>query len=187
VLIVDADLRRPRQHQVFGTEDTPGLTQLLQEREITESLVPSFIRDTGAPGVSLLASGSNGNAMPDVLYRPDLGSILDTLRKGFDIVLLDTPPMLDIPDARVLGSVVDHVILTVRASRTPRSALAAANQRLTDDGASVLGVLINDWNPKYGPDGYYGYYGDYYGKRGAYYYSGSRSPRDSGGASESRA
>jgi capsular exopolysaccharide synthesis family protein len=171
VLIIDADLRRPRQHHVFGSEDTPGLTQLLQEREISHDSIPSFIRETGAPGVSLLPSGSDGNAIPDVLYRPDLASILTSLRKGFDVVLLDTPPMLDIPDARVLASVVDHVILTVRANRTPRSALAAANQRLSDDGASVLGVLINDWNPKYGPNGYYGYYGDYYGKRGAYYYS----------------
>jgi Mrp family chromosome partitioning ATPase len=70
--------------------------------------------------------------------------------------------MLQIPDARVLGRVVDKVILIARAGKTTRDAALASFQRFQEDGSAVLGVILNDWNPKHSPAGYYGYYNEYY-------------------------
>ena len=85
-------------------------------------------------------------------------------KKEYDMVLLDTPPMLQMTDARVLGRITDAVIMVARAEQTTRDALIAATQRLSEDRIRVLGTILNDWNPKRATNGYYGYY------RGSYYY-----------------
>jgi Mrp family chromosome partitioning ATPase len=78
-------------------------------------------------------------------------------------VLVDTPPMLEIPDARIIGRVTDTTILVVRAGATTRTAVSAASQRLSDDGVDLLGAIVNDWNPANSSAGYYGYSPKYYG------------------------
>ena len=88
--------------------------------------------------------------------------LLKILKTQFETIFLDTPPMLQIPDARVLGKMVDRVIMVVRAGKTTRDAALAARQRFGEDGTNVLGTILNDWNPKRSPNGYYGYSGDYY-------------------------
>ncbi len=98
--------------------------------------------------------------------------MLQKLRSEFETIIIDTPPMLQIPDARVLGRMVDRVILVVRAGKTTRDAAMAARQRFSEDGTQMLGTVLNDWNPKRSPNGYYGYqnysYGGYkYGYYGA--------------------
>jgi len=96
--------------------------------------------------------------------------LLRQLRGQFDTILIDTPPMLQIPDARLLGRLSDRVILVIRAGKTTRDAAQAALQRFQEDGTQVLGTILNDWNPKYAPNGYYGYggydraYSEYYGQ-----------------------
>jgi Mrp family chromosome partitioning ATPase len=111
----------------------------------------------------------------------------------FETIFIDTPPMLQIPDARVLGRMVDQVILVVRAGKTMRDAALAARQRFSEDGTQILGTILNDWNPKRSPNGYYGYtngyYNGHYGGRG--YGNHSKDSPDSelsepqsGGASE---
>jgi Mrp family chromosome partitioning ATPase len=74
------------------------------------------------------------------------------------MVIIDTPPMLQMPDARVLGRLADAVILVTRAGHTTRDAAIAANQHFAKDRTRVLGTILNDWNPKSSPGGYYGYY-----------------------------
>lgn len=86
------------------------------------------------------------------------------------MIFIDTPPMLQIPDARVIGRLTDGVILVVRANRTTRDAAMAARGRLREDGTHVLGTVLNDWNPKQSAGGYYGYYDGHYGKSYKRYY-----------------
>jgi Mrp family chromosome partitioning ATPase len=85
--------------------------------------------------------------------------LLQRLRCEFDVVLLDTPPMLNIPDARILGHLVDAAILVFRAGKTTRHAALAAKRRLTDDGIPILGTILNAWDQasmsRYGYDGSY--------------------------------
>jgi Mrp family chromosome partitioning ATPase len=85
---------------------------------------------------------------------------------------VDTPPMLEIPDARIIGRVADSTILVIRAGATTRSAISAASRRLSDDGIDLLGAIINDWNPAHSSTDYYGYG---YGAR--YYYTSVASPQ----------
>ena len=109
-------------------------------------------------------SGPATQAAANLLYSPRLTELLSAAKKEYDMVLLDTPPMLQMTDARVLGRMTDAVILVARAEQTTRDALVAATQRLAADRIRVLGTILNNWNPKRSPNGYYGYY------RGSYYY-----------------
>src|ERR1035437_8831224 len=69
----------------------------------------------------------------------------------------DTPPMLQMPDARVIGRIADGVLLVFRAGQTRRDAAIAARQRFGEDETRVLGTILNGWDPKRSPNGYYGY------------------------------
>jgi Mrp family chromosome partitioning ATPase len=91
--------------------------------------------------------------------------------RDFDMVIFDTPPMLTIVDARVIARHTDGVVLVVRAGKTTRDAAIAAQSRLREDGIHVVGTIMNDWNPKRAPGGYYGYYNGYHGyAKGKYGY-----------------
>jgi polysaccharide biosynthesis transport protein len=70
------------------------------------------------------------------------------MREEFHTVIIDTPPMLHMPDARILGRFADGVILVVQSAQTMREAAVAANQRLTEDGTRVLGTILNQWDPR---------------------------------------
>ena len=87
-----------------------------------------------------------------------MSRLLKHLKQQFDLIVIDTPPMLQIPDARVVGRLADSVIMVIRANKTTRTAVMAACQRFSEDGTKILGTILNDWNPKTAPDGYYGYY-----------------------------
>lgn len=164
VLIVDADLRRPRQHKIFDVPNEAGLSTLLKSQESASDAWAGLVQDTRVPGLWLLPSGPATQAAANLLYSPRLTELLAKVKREYDMVLIDTPPMLQMTDARVLGRMVDAAIIVARAERTTRDALIAATKRFGEDRIRVLGTILNDWNPKRSPNGYYGYY------RGSYYY-----------------
>jgi Mrp family chromosome partitioning ATPase len=81
------------------------------------------------------------------------------------MILIDTPPMLQMTDARIAGRFADAVVLVARAGETTRDAMLAAKERLNEDGIRILGTVLNDWNPKKSPGGYYGRYQENYYSR----------------------
>lgn len=164
VLLIDADLRKPRLRSIFCLTAPSGLSDLLRQKQpLNGGPVEGLVSETEVPGLFVLPSGSESAASTNLLYSPRMGELLQLLRHHFDTILIDTPPMLHIPDARVLGRLADAVILVVRANRTTRDATRAAYQRLAEDGTPVLGTILNDWNPKRTPGyGYYRYYDRYY-------------------------
>ena len=172
VLIIDSDMRRPRQHAIFDVPNDVGLSTLLKSQESKLNGWTSLVHGTKIPGLWLLPSGPATQAAANLLYSPRLTELLSAAKLEYDMVLLDSPPMLQMTDARVLGRMTDAVILVARAEQTTRDALVAATQRLAEDRIRVLGTILNDWNPKRSPKGYYGYY------RGSYYYR-YREPKDS--------
>jgi capsular exopolysaccharide synthesis family protein len=172
VLIVDADLRRPRQHTIFDVPNDSGLSTLLKSQDSKPDAWAGFVQATKVPGLCLLPSGPPTQAAANLLYSPRLTELLSAAKMQYDMVLLDTPPMLQMTDARVLGRLTDAVILVARAEQTTRDALVAATQRLSEDRIRVLGTILNDWNPKRSPKGYYGYY------RGSYYYRAGENKTD---------
>jgi capsular exopolysaccharide synthesis family protein len=172
VLLIDADMRRPRQHEIFAMENERGLSTLLREKVALngDKSLGGLIRETEVPGLSILTSGPGTSAATNLIYGMHMPELLKYVRADFDIVLIDTPPMLQISDARVLGRMADRVIMVLRAGFTTRDAAVAARKRFDEDGTRVLGTILNNWNPKSAPDGYYGYSSKYY-----HAYSGSKS------------
>lgn len=176
VLLMDGDTRKPRLHNLFALENKQGLTSMLQNgfrgsEAMSTHAVNQIVKETVIPGLFVLPSGPGVAGPTNLLYSTHFPSYLKGLQEAFDMIIVDTPPMLAIPDARVLGKMASGVILVVRAKRTTRDAAVAARTRLKDDGIRVLGTIMNDWNPKHSPGGYYGYYDGYnryYQKTAAY-------------------
>jgi succinoglycan biosynthesis transport protein ExoP len=152
VLLVDGDMRRPRLHHVFGVDNSVGLGDVLSGKSSLS------VRETQIPNLFLLPSGHNEDS--GVLFKPELRSLLRRVRTEFDMVLIDTPPMLWMPDARLFARHADAVILVI-AQNTARNAAQTACQRLGEDGSALLGTILNNWNPKNSTHPY-AKYPDYY-------------------------
>ena len=168
-LIIDADLRKPRIHKIFQLPNERGLSDLLTQRPLDIANLHGLLQETSIPGLVALTSGPVSNAAANLLYSQTLPELIDIFRKEFDMIIIDTPPMLQMPDARVVARTGDGVIMIIRANQTTRDAALAARLRFAEDGTRLLGTILNDWNPKHSPNGYYGYYGGYYGGYGKYY------------------
>lgn len=169
VLIIDCDMRRPRLHDMFGVSNEIGLAELLSE---TTPLEPRSVflhsHKTAVPGVTILPSGEPKAGTANLLHSRRLGELIELARQQFDVVLLDTPPMLHIADARIAGVLADGVVLVIRSGQTSRESALAAKRQLAEDGIPIIGTALNDWNPKvagyYGYEAYSKYYASYYAK-----------------------
>ncbi|MCC6587529.1 MAG: polysaccharide biosynthesis tyrosine autokinase [Bryobacterales bacterium] len=171
VLLIDGDMRRPRLHSLFQLQNEAGLSSLLAANgEFSPDFIRSSIQQTAIPNLSILPSGPETHAAANLLHSRNLSQILTQASESYDMVLLDSPPMLQMPDARILSRQADAVILVTRAGRTTRDAGLAARQRFQEDGTRVLGVVMNDWDrsmsSNYGGSNYY-----YAGKYTGYYKS----------------
>jgi capsular exopolysaccharide synthesis family protein len=170
VLLIDGDTRRPKLHQIFGVSSEAGLLDLLAQKSPLEQaeLFRSW-RNTAFPGVCLLPSGEVTEGAAALLHSRRLHELIALARMQFDVILIDTPPMLHLADARIIGSLVDGVVLVARSGRTSRDAASSVKQRLAEDGIPVFGVVLNDWNPVaagyYGYESYADYYSSYHGKK----------------------
>jgi succinoglycan biosynthesis transport protein ExoP len=173
VLLIDADLRKPRLHEIFNLKNDRGLGDLLRSKDPMVGLLEGAIQETQIPDLYVLTSGSRTTGANSLLYSNRMPELLQKLRTEFETIFIDTPPMLQISDARVLGRMADRVILVVRAGRTTRDAAIAARQRFFEDGTPMLGTILNDWNPRNSPNGYYGYGDGYYNSN---YGNGYRTP-----------
>ena len=158
VVIVCCDLRRPRIHEFFGLTNTVGFTSvLLGDVPLSAALQP--ISEDGR--LVMLASGPPPPNPSELLGSRRTSEVIDTLRAGADVVLVDTPPLLPVTDAAVLSHRVDGLLLVAAAGETTRKELARARELLGQVDAPVLGVVLNGL----GGEGVYGYgYGyGYYG------------------------
>jgi capsular exopolysaccharide synthesis family protein len=158
VLLIDGDIRSPRLHDIFGLDNSVGLTDLLAQRAVDGTLADASIRKTSIPHLSVLTSGPGVEAGVDLLFSQSMPALIAHYRRQFDMVLIDTPPMLVMPDARLLGRMADAVVLIARAGRTSRDAIQAAFRRFVEDQTPVLGIVLNDWNAKSSAYKYYSAY-----------------------------
>jgi capsular exopolysaccharide synthesis family protein len=168
VLLIDADMRLPRLHTIFDLPNTFGLSDVLHERTpITAYLDESLVRKTSIPDLYVLPAGPARTDLSRLLYSKRMKELINRFRQTFDTILIDTAPVLSVPDARILASAADDIILVVRAHQTEHGAAFAAVKCFEDDGRPILGTILNDWDPKVSPYGtYYGTYGAYYSRYG---------------------
>jgi capsular exopolysaccharide synthesis family protein len=150
VLLLDADLRRPSVHHLFGIAETPGLADVLMGGATLDDALVSV----GEHRLTIMPSGVVPSHPAELLGSAAMRRVLDTLRTRFDRILIDMPPVAPLADVAVASSLADGVLMIVRAGVTPKPAIERALSSL--DTAKVLGLVLNDA----GDDGaYYGGYG----------------------------
>ncbi len=164
VLLVDGDFRSPRLHQVFGVPQTAGLSNIISSDQPLEHLtLGSLAQQTDIPGLFVLTNDSAEVNLSRLHYSPRTRQVFERLRLEFDMVIIDTPPMLQFFDARVLARLSDGVVLVVRSGSTDRDSVIAAGRRLGQDGVPLLGTILNDWDPTTAEQKkYHSYYGRKY-------------------------
>jgi receptor protein-tyrosine kinase len=153
VLLVDADLRRPRIPKLLNLEAAVGLTTVLVGR----SDLDSSIQRHHASGLHVLTSGPIPPNPTEILQSGATRNLLKSLRDMFEVVIIDAPPLLPVADAGILATEVDGAIVVIRHGRTTRDQLKHAVGRLEQVGADTAGLVVN-MTPHRGGTGYaYGY------------------------------
>jgi polysaccharide biosynthesis transport protein len=156
VLVIDADRWRPHVHDIFDVPNRRGFSDYLAGRwPLTEAAMAAMISPTEIPELDVLPSGSDHTGMPNLVDNQRAARLIETVRLRYDAVLIDTPPMLALSDARGLGRMSDGVALVISAGRTPEHIVAAASDRLRQDGIHILGSILNNWKPGRGMAGRY--------------------------------
>jgi receptor protein-tyrosine kinase len=156
VLLIDADMRRPRLHKLFNEANSWGLSDLLREQNAVDGLpLDVLARKTSVPHLSLLPSGASTDNVFGLLNSGRMSRLLPLFREEFDYVLVDAPPCLEFADARIMARYAEKMLLVVRANYTDRRTVHAAVTRLRLDGIPLMGVILNRWNP--GPGDPYSY------------------------------
>ena len=153
VLLMECDLRRPSLSRLFETQNGGFDLEdvLLENRAWREAIHPS-----GIAGLDVLLASRSLPRAAEYLAGADMKELLDTLTGQYDIVILDTSPLLVAADAAVLGAIADGVLLVVRATHTDREAVQRAVHQLALVGARVVGTVLND------PSGSMSRYKSYY-------------------------
>jgi succinoglycan biosynthesis transport protein ExoP len=147
VLLVDADFRRPHLHREFSLPNEWGLIDLLcEDQPLGDYPAEQLGVFTGLPGLSILPNRITQNNVSKALYSPRLRTILETLTKRYDMVLVDAPPLLSVADARIIAPLTDALILVLRAGVTDRERALEAYQRIQEDGLTLLGTVLTDYN-----------------------------------------
>ncbi len=170
-LLLDGDLRRPRIAEIFDIDDTAGVTTLLLGKVGLEEAV--WKHDSG---LHVLTSGVAPPNAAELLQTKAMAQLLDRVRAEYDIVIIDSPPLLPVTDAALLAARADGTLIVVRHGKTRRDQLAAAVERLAQVDVSPVGIVLNGvpsakrrfgLGAAYGGYGAYGAYASYTQSRGA--------------------
>ncbi|VGO15502.1 Tyrosine-protein kinase YwqD [Pontiella desulfatans] len=162
VLLVDADLRRPVQHTILGVSNRFGLTNVL----LRDVPVEEAIKATSVPNLHFLPSGRLPRTSLGVLDPKRIGELIASLKTKYDVVLIDTPPLVGISDSSIIAKETDGAIIVVQYRKYPREMLMKAKHMIEALGVSVVGAVLNNINVM--RDDYYYYYHSYYSD---YYHS----------------
>lgn len=141
VAIVDGDLRRPRLHTIFGLEQVPGLTSAILGRETLNSSARELRLDNGR--LRVYPSGPIPPGPAELLGSKRAGDVIEALKNSFDVLIVDSPPVLPVADSLVISRFADATILVANARRTRRDDLQASFEALVQADANVIGTVLN--------------------------------------------
>jgi capsular exopolysaccharide synthesis family protein len=164
VLIVDADMRRPRLHSIFNLSNANGLSALLS-REAAETEIDSAIQHDEESGLFVLTAGPLPPNPAELLGSEQMLKLITNLTPKFTHVIIDSPPIAAFTDGVLIGAMVDGVLLVVHSGKSSRKVVARARKLLVDVGARIIGVVLNKVeaagsNSYYYSSGYYQHYHD---------------------------
>ncbi|SDH74096.1 CpsD/CapB family tyrosine-protein kinase [Desulfosporosinus hippei] len=161
VLVIDADLRNPTQHKLFELGNLEGLSTFL----VQDDQEKDFIKETPVPGVKVLTGGPIPPNPAELVGSQRMRRLIEEVSEQFDVVLIDTPPIIAVTDAAVLAQEVDGVILVLASGEVNKEYAQRAKDQLDKVGAKILGAVINKADLKTSEYYYY------------YYYHGSDDPK----------
>jgi capsular exopolysaccharide synthesis family protein len=163
VLIVDADMRRPRLHRIFGAPNLAGLSSLI----LGEGKLEEVVSETGVPSLHVLPCGPVPPNPAELLHTAAFQKLLREMAARYDRVIIDSPPVGVVADAVVMATHVDGTLVVLKAGRTSREVARQAVRQLRDVNAAIFGAVLNDLDLQsrhYGQYAYYYQYGYYYGE-----------------------
>jgi polysaccharide biosynthesis transport protein len=140
VLLIDADLRLPAVHDVFGARNEVGLTTALVVDALT---LDRIVQNSGQPNLWILTSGPLPPNPAELLSSRRMRALLEHAEAGYDLIVLDSPPIAAVADAALLASSVKNTLLVVDSERGTRRSLSKARDQLTRAGTSIVGVVLN--------------------------------------------
>ena len=155
VLVIDADLRNPTQHKLFGLDNGEGLSvYLLQDQDYSK-----YIRETDVTGVKVLPAGPIPPNPAELVGSKRMKHFISEVGERFDLVLIDTPPVIAVTDAAILAQEVDGAILVLAAGEVNRTYAQKAKETLAKLNVKILGAVLNkvDLNAN---EYYYYYYNE---------------------------
>jgi capsular exopolysaccharide synthesis family protein len=144
VILVSADLRRPRVHRFFGVANDVGMSNVLSEG----LSVSQVAKEVGIPNLRVIVGGPVPSDPAALLGSDRLRDFIQGLREVADFVLLDCPPVLAVADASILAPHADGTIFVMDAQRSSRSALQHSRDQLENAGATMLGSVYNNLDPR---------------------------------------
>jgi capsular exopolysaccharide synthesis family protein len=139
VVLIDADLRKPVQHQIFGVDNRQGLTNCLLKEVEAENILHNGLVDN----LWLMTSGPIPPNPAEILASRRMSEVLQHLRENYDYVLIDAPPVLAVTDASILSTVVDGVVLVINATATRTDLARESTDQFKKANARVIGVVLN--------------------------------------------
>ncbi|HMJ90408.1 MAG TPA: polysaccharide biosynthesis tyrosine autokinase, partial [Candidatus Acidoferrum sp.] len=162
VLVVDSDLRRPSLHKFLKLSNSIGLTDFLLRRNTLEEV----IQRTQMPTMDFLPSGRLPSSSLGILSSVQMKELIRDVKRRYDFVFFDSPPIMGVSDASILASEVDMVLQVIQYRRYPQPMTIRAKQMIEKVGGNLLGIVLNNINMSQDENYYYysGYYYDYYTK-----------------------
>jgi succinoglycan biosynthesis transport protein ExoP len=162
VLVIDADMRRPRLHQVFGLSNPVGLSAILSS-DVAAADILSIIEQYRDTNIYLLSSGAIPPNPAELLGSMQMQRLLEIVGKAFNYIVIDSPPIASFTDGVIISSMVDGVILVVHGGKTSRQVVRRTRQMLQEIGAKIIGVVLNKADIRSNDYYYYHYnYKSYY-------------------------
>ncbi len=151
VLLIDADLRKPKVHELFNISKIRGLTDVIYEKL---PLAESIHRIVNIPGLDVLATGASTLKPSELLASKAFKKVLDDARNHYDVIIIDTPPVLSVSDPTIVSKLADGILFVVGAEQTSKWAVKKARRGLGKLGVNLLGVVLTKVSIK--KDNYYG-------------------------------
>ena len=162
VLVVDSDLRRPSIHKLLHLSNSIGLTNYLLKQNTLEEV----IQTTSCPTLDFMPSGKLPSSSMGILSSNQMKELIRELKRRYEFVFFDSPPIMGVSDASILASEVDMVLQVIQYRRYPQPMTIRAKQMIEKVGGNLLGIVLNNINMSQDENYYYysGYYYDYYSK-----------------------
>lgn len=154
VLIIDADMRNPTQHKLFELSNFEGLSSFL----VSESESQNTFRETTIPGLKILTGGPIPPNPAELVGSQRMKRLIEEASEQFDVVLIDTPPIIAVTDAAIIAQEVDGVILVMASGEVNKDYAMRAKAQLDKVGAKILGAVLNKADMKTSEYYYYYYY-----------------------------